>query len=74
MALDRHAAKIAVKPRSLSWFASNFAEDLVVRAFSLGSWTIATPAVRSKSENHFRLEYLRWKKMTENMAVVRIFN
>jgi hypothetical protein len=74
------ARKIARKPFFGSWFASlSFGIDDV---FEEGgedtrekeddsSWTIATPRVRRKRENHFLRETRVWKKTMEKRAVVR---
>lgn len=63
---EMQAAKMAASPRRGFW--SEDVEDGVGETPS--SWTVATPTVRSRSENHFVRERDRLKKSRLNMAVV----
>lgn len=67
---DVHAAqRIAIRPRVLFWFSVLVSLEVLPDV-----WTIATPIVRSTSENHFVGENLRWSIVALKRAVVKIFN
>lgn len=67
--LETHAARIAAKPSLRSCTCGCFGA-LEGEVGVESSWTIATPAVRRKSENHLVLESDRRKKSREKRAVV----
>lgn len=66
---EMHAAMMAMRPiLALPPFG---VEGVLVTP---SSWTVATPIVRRKRENHFRGERVRRKNITEKMAAVKSFS
>lgn len=67
--LEMQAARIAARPTRGSWLCVSAV--LEEEEGEESSWTMATPAVRRKSENHLVRVRERWKKRREKSAVVR---
>lgn len=67
----KHAAVTARNPvvGDIAWPAS-VDDDFLLTVWI---WTTATPRARRKSENHFDLLRVLWRRRTEKKAVVRIF-